>query len=159
MVEKNPYVNAWHTRSARRAGRHGQIKLGAYVIAGITDHITPWRACYGTARLFGPKTTFVLANAGHLQSMINPPGVAQGLLLQRPGRYGRPDGLGRGRPAEQAGRQLVAALARVDQGQVRRAEARAREARIAQVPAPGAGTWNLRDGALKPAHPAHARDT
>ena len=45
------------------------------MIAGITDHITPWRACYGTARLFGPETTFVLANAGHLQSMINPPGV------------------------------------------------------------------------------------
>jgi polyhydroxyalkanoate synthase len=75
-----------------------QIKLGAYVIAGITDHITPWRACYGTARLFGPDTTmFVLANAGHLQSMINPPGAPKAFYLQRPGRHGRSDDLGGGR--------------------------------------------------------------
>ena len=55
--------------------------FGAYVIGGITDHITPWKACYGTARLFGPDTTFVLANAGHLQSMINPPGGSKSFFL------------------------------------------------------------------------------
>jgi polyhydroxyalkanoate synthase len=51
-----------------------QVQVGAYVIGGTTDHITPWRGCYQTARLFGPQATFVLANAGHLQSLINPPG-------------------------------------------------------------------------------------
>jgi polyhydroxyalkanoate synthase len=75
MVEKNPYVNPGTLEIGGVPIDMRQVDLGAYVIAGITDHITPWRACYGTARLFGPKTTFVLANAGHLQSMINPPGV------------------------------------------------------------------------------------
>lgn len=51
-----------------------QVKVGAYVIGGTTDHITPWQGCYGTARLFGEDSTFVLSNAGHLQSLVNPPG-------------------------------------------------------------------------------------
>jgi len=69
----------------------GQVKLGAYVIAGITDHITPWRACYGTARLFGPETTFVLANAGHLQSLINPPGAPKAFFYSGPAKAASPD--------------------------------------------------------------------
>jgi len=40
-----------------------QVQVGAYVIGGTTDHITPWRGCYGTARLFGPESTFVLVDA------------------------------------------------------------------------------------------------
>lgn len=85
-----------------------QVDIGAYVI-GITDHITPWRACYGTARLFGPETTFVLANAGHLQSMVNPPGVPRpSSSAARPLRTTRWPGPRA--PSRAAGRQLVAAL-------------------------------------------------
>ena len=51
-----------------------KIKLPTYVIAGTTDHITPWKAVYQTARLYGDKTTFILSNSGHLQSLLNPPG-------------------------------------------------------------------------------------
>jgi len=47
--------------------------LDSYVVAGLTDHITPWQGCYNTARLYGPRSTFVLANSGHIQSLINPP--------------------------------------------------------------------------------------
>ena len=75
MVEKNPFINPGTLEIGGEKIDFRKVKLGAYVIGGITDHITPWRACYGTARLFGPETTFVLANAGHLQSMINPPGA------------------------------------------------------------------------------------
>ena len=84
MVEKNPYVNAGALEVLGVPIDMAQIKLGAYVIAGITDHITPWRACYGTARLFGPKTMFVLVNAGHLQSMINPPGSPKAFYFASP---------------------------------------------------------------------------
>src|SRR4030095_5918316 len=52
-----------------------KVKIGAYVIGGLTDHITPWKSCYGTARLVGEESTLVLANVGHLQSLINPPGA------------------------------------------------------------------------------------
>ena len=51
-----------------------KIKLPTYVIAGTTDHITPWKAVYQTARLYGDRTTFILSNSGHLQSLLNPPG-------------------------------------------------------------------------------------
>ena len=61
-----------------------KVKIGAYVIGGITDHITPWNGCYGTARLFGEDSTFVLANAGHLQSLINPPGAPKASSSRRP---------------------------------------------------------------------------
>ncbi|MEM7768845.1 MAG: alpha/beta fold hydrolase [Pseudomonadota bacterium] len=45
-----------------------------FMIAGVTDHITPWKACYRNVRLFGGDTTFVLSNSGHIQSLLNPPG-------------------------------------------------------------------------------------
>lgn len=45
-----------------------------FMVAGITDHITPWKACYRNIRLFGGETEFILSNSGHLQSLINPPG-------------------------------------------------------------------------------------
>ena len=51
-----------------------QVELDAYVVAGLSDHITPWRGCYDTARLYGERTTFVLSNSGHIQSLLNPPG-------------------------------------------------------------------------------------
>ncbi|MGH8354648.1 MAG: class II poly(R)-hydroxyalkanoic acid synthase [Pseudomonas sp.] len=45
-----------------------------YCVAGTTDHITPWEACYKSALLFGGNCEFVLSNSGHIQSLINPPG-------------------------------------------------------------------------------------
>ena len=46
----------------------------AYVVAGLTGHITPWKSVYQAARILGPETTFVLSNAGHLPILLNPPG-------------------------------------------------------------------------------------
>jgi polyhydroxyalkanoate synthase len=50
------------------------VTCDKYVVAGITDHITPWKGVYNTARLFGGATRFVLSSSGHIQSLINPPG-------------------------------------------------------------------------------------
>jgi polyhydroxyalkanoate synthase len=77
LVDKNPYVNPGALEIGGLPIDFSKVNVGAYVIGGLTDHITPWKACYGTARLFGPDTTFVLSNAGHLQSMVNPPGVSK----------------------------------------------------------------------------------
>ena len=47
----------------------------AYVVAGITDHISPWQACYRSARLLGSADLrFVLSSSGHIAAMVNPPG-------------------------------------------------------------------------------------
>jgi polyhydroxyalkanoate synthase len=51
-----------------------QVSCDKYVVAGVTDHITPWKGVYNTARIFGGKTEFVLSSSGHIQSLINPPG-------------------------------------------------------------------------------------
>jgi polyhydroxyalkanoate synthase len=51
-----------------------KVRHDTYVVGGTTDHITPWKAVYKTARLYGENSTFILSNSGHLQSLLNPPG-------------------------------------------------------------------------------------
>jgi len=84
LFETNPYAKAGNMKIGGLPIDLRQVQVGAYVIGGITDHITPWRGCYGTARLFGPASTFVLANAGHLQSLINPPGASKSFFFAAP---------------------------------------------------------------------------
>ncbi|MEM8770682.1 MAG: alpha/beta fold hydrolase [Pseudomonadota bacterium] len=45
-----------------------------FMVAAVTDHITPWRACYRNVHLFGGDVEFVLSNSGHIQALLNPPG-------------------------------------------------------------------------------------
>jgi polyhydroxyalkanoate synthase len=53
-----------------------QVSLPMYFVAGITDHITPWKGVHSTSGLFAGERTFVLSAAGHIQSLINPPAAA-----------------------------------------------------------------------------------
>jgi polyhydroxyalkanoate synthase len=55
----------------------GQVKVPAYLIAGRTDNLTPWRSCYRTAAMLGSNCRFVLVNGGHLQAILRPPGGRQ----------------------------------------------------------------------------------
>jgi polyhydroxyalkanoate synthase len=51
----------------------GAVAADKYIVAGTTDHITPWRACYRNVEVLGKNNTFVLSSSGHVQCMINPP--------------------------------------------------------------------------------------
>jgi polyhydroxyalkanoate synthase len=51
-----------------------RVDVDAYVLAGVTGHLTPWQACYATARLLGGRCEFVLSSSGHVQRILNPPG-------------------------------------------------------------------------------------
>lgn len=51
-----------------------QVTVDSFSVAGRNDHIAPWEAVYRSVRLLGGKRRFVLANSGHVQSIINPPG-------------------------------------------------------------------------------------
>jgi polyhydroxyalkanoate synthase len=51
-----------------------RITVPTYVTGGVTDHLTPWQGCYRTTQLLSGPMTFVLSNAGHIQSLVNPPG-------------------------------------------------------------------------------------
>lgn len=50
-----------------------QVNCDVFIIAGISDHITPWQACYLSTGLFGGAVKFVLSSSGHIQSIVNPP--------------------------------------------------------------------------------------
>jgi polyhydroxyalkanoate synthase subunit PhaC len=52
----------------------GRITVPTFVTGAITDHLTPWKGCYRTTELVGGPSTFVLSNAGHIASLVNPPG-------------------------------------------------------------------------------------
>ncbi|TCC53492.1 alpha/beta fold hydrolase [Kribbella capetownensis] len=52
----------------------GKVTTPSYVIAGISDHICPWQACYRSTQLLGGDSRFVLSTSGHIASMVNPPG-------------------------------------------------------------------------------------
>jgi polyhydroxyalkanoate synthase len=79
LIDANPFVNAGRLKVRGTPLDLAQVNMAqanmdSYVVAGLTDHITPWQGCYNTAKLYGGRNTFVLANSGHIQSLLNPPG-------------------------------------------------------------------------------------
>jgi polyhydroxyalkanoate synthase len=44
------------------------------VIAGETDHITPWMPCYMTSQLIDGPSEIMITSTGHIQTIVNPPG-------------------------------------------------------------------------------------
>jgi len=50
------------------------IMVPTYVTGAVNDHLTPWRGCYRTTQLLSGPSTFALSNAGHIASLVNPPG-------------------------------------------------------------------------------------
>ncbi|ROO32304.1 PHA/PHB synthase family protein [Salinisphaera japonica] len=50
------------------------VDCDVFVMAGEKDHITPWRACHDSAARLSAPCRFVLVGAGHVQSLVCPPG-------------------------------------------------------------------------------------
>jgi polyhydroxyalkanoate synthase len=50
-----------------------KVKVPAYFVSSIEDHIAPWKATYAGAQVLGGKTRFVLSGSGHIAGMVNPP--------------------------------------------------------------------------------------
>jgi polyhydroxyalkanoate synthase len=51
-----------------------KVNVDSFSVAGSNDHITPWDSVYRSSLLLGGERRFVLANSGHIQSILNPPG-------------------------------------------------------------------------------------
>ncbi|WP_037359336.1 alpha/beta fold hydrolase [Amycolatopsis orientalis] len=64
----------------------GDVTCDAFVMAGTTDHITPWEACYRSAGRLGGDVEFALSNSGHIQSILNPPGNPKASYFANPER-------------------------------------------------------------------------
>ncbi len=66
-----------------------KVTSDLFILGGVTDHITPWKATYRSTRLFGSKdVTYVLSQAGHMQAILNPPGnpKAKYYVQKKPGK-------------------------------------------------------------------------
>ena len=63
-----------------------RVRCDCYVMAGATDHIVPWQACYRIPQLVAGKAEFVLSSSGHVQSIVNPPGNARASYRTNPRR-------------------------------------------------------------------------
>jgi polyhydroxyalkanoate synthase len=71
---ENPFRNPGRLNVLGRPIDAQKITNDTFILAGITDHITPWQACYATSQLLGGRCDFVLSSSGHIQSVVNPPG-------------------------------------------------------------------------------------
>src|SRR5262249_21960143 len=68
-----------------------QIDCDKFIVAGLTDHITPWRDGYRMARALGGNNEFVLSSGGHIQTLINPVRGAKGKYFVNPTLVPRAD--------------------------------------------------------------------
>ena len=50
-----------------------KVKLPAYFISTVEDHIAPWQTTYKGARYLGGPVRFVLGGSGHIAGIVNPP--------------------------------------------------------------------------------------
>lgn len=72
LVQHNPLVHG-EFKVQGKPVRVDAIECDQFWLAGLADHITPWRACYASSRLTGGKREFVVSDGGHIQSMISSP--------------------------------------------------------------------------------------
>ncbi len=91
IMVNNAFCNAGGMQILGESIDMQKVQVDAYIVAGITDHITPWKACYQTAQIYGKNSTFTLANAGHLQSLLNPPGAPKSFFFSGPAKAQDPD--------------------------------------------------------------------
>jgi polyhydroxyalkanoate synthase len=52
-----------------------RVKLPAYFISTVEDHIAPWKTTYRGARYLGGPVRFTLGGSGHIAGIVNPPGA------------------------------------------------------------------------------------
>jgi poly[(R)-3-hydroxyalkanoate] polymerase subunit PhaC len=70
----NPLVEAGKLEVLGTPIDMSAVSCDTYVIAGITDHITPWKACFQSRKVLeNTDMTFVLSSSGHIQALVNPP--------------------------------------------------------------------------------------
>ncbi len=50
-----------------------KVKVPAYFISTVEDHIAPWQSTYAGAQLLQGPVRFVLGGSGHIAGIINPP--------------------------------------------------------------------------------------
>jgi polyhydroxyalkanoate synthase len=63
----------------------GKITCDNYIVGAVTDHLTPWKACYQSCNFLGGDSTFALSNGGHVAALVNPPSNPKAYHIVAPG--------------------------------------------------------------------------
>lgn len=74
IFKKNPLIEPGKYKVLGHALDLGSIKCDNFIVGAITDHLTPWKACYQSCGFLGGESTFALSNGGHVAALVNPPG-------------------------------------------------------------------------------------
>jgi polyhydroxyalkanoate synthase len=75
LFEENAIIQPGKSKVLGEPVDLGKLKCDAFVVGAVTDHLTPWKACYQASTHLGAKNvTFALSNGGHVAALVNPPG-------------------------------------------------------------------------------------
>lgn len=74
LFESNALVRPGAYRLDGKPVDLSHIACDSFVVGAVTDHLTPWKACYQSQRHLSGKRTFALSNGGHIAALVNPPG-------------------------------------------------------------------------------------
>jgi polyhydroxyalkanoate synthase len=74
MMNDNPLLESGRRTICDTPIDLKKVTCDTYIVGGMTDHITPWEACYSSTSVFGGDTQFVLNSSGHVQTLVSPPG-------------------------------------------------------------------------------------
>ena len=85
MFEHNPLVKPGAKIIKDTPIDLSRVTCETYSVAGTTDHICPWSACYRSAHHLGGKKEFILSHSGHIQSILNMPGNPKATYFANPG--------------------------------------------------------------------------
>jgi polyhydroxyalkanoate synthase subunit PhaC len=50
-----------------------KVKVPAYFISTVEDHIAPWKTTYKGSQYLGSEVRFTLGGSGHIAGIVNPP--------------------------------------------------------------------------------------
>ena len=74
MVRDNPLLRPGGIQVLGTPVDLSQVRVPAFVMGAVADHLTPWRTTYQTTQMLGGETVYALSSAGHIASLVNPPG-------------------------------------------------------------------------------------
>lgn len=63
----------------------GKVMCDNFIVGALTDHLTPWKACYRSCGLLGGSSTFALSNGGHVAALVNPADGPKAYHIVAPG--------------------------------------------------------------------------
>jgi polyhydroxyalkanoate synthase len=89
VFQYNPYVNAGKMTVLGEPIDMSQVTWTPTSSPASRTTSRPGRRATTPARIYGAKSQFILANAGHLQSLLNPPGSAKSFFFSA--KVGGPD--------------------------------------------------------------------